>query len=159
MSKKSTKKKMNVLLDYDSFNNKINEYKDRSNKNSEVINSKNLFKENNSDIKNEKEEIKINNSLDNNKIIEENKNDEKKSEKSSDEDDGTLFGKNTLKLFDELDKNRQQNINNDNDNILGFLNANNNDSDNIMNYLLVDNNKGKNNVNNNNLNQSDSDSD
>ena len=32
-----------------------------------------------------------------------------------------------------MDKNRQQNINNDNDNILGFLNANNNDSDNSNN--------------------------
>ena len=170
LSKKSTKKKMDILLDYDAFNNKMNEYKDRSNKNindNEVINSKKYKNGNNPDVKNENEEMKKNDSSDIFKNIEETKTEkEKKSEKNSDEDDGTLFGKNTLKLFDELEKSKQQNDNNqfqssENNNILGFLNSNNNnnDSDNIMNYLLAENNKEKNNINNNNLDDSDSDSD
>ena len=42
ISKKSSKKKIDIHLDYDSFNNKINEYKERANnkKEKEETNSK-----------------------------------------------------------------------------------------------------------------------
>ena len=162
LSNKSSKKKMDIRLDFDSFNNKINEYKERtSNKNSEVINSKNI----NFEDKNDTEEIKLNNSLSNLNEIKES-NIEKNSENNN-EDDGTLFGQNNLSKFDQLEKqlqnvnknnvfNNQYKNNDDNNDILGFLQSNNNESDNIMNQL-TDNNNGKSyNSKYNNSNESDS---
>ena len=123
ISKNSSKKKIDIRLDYDSFNNKINEYKERASikKENEVTNTKKI--ENNYNIENKK--FKKNNGK-NNDLYNENVRKEskvQKSEKNHDEDEGISF--NFLNK-DNNDNNSFNQNNKDSNNTLGLPQYNNN---------------------------------